>query len=414
MMRALTLLIALGPAAAAAPDEVVVIKAGRIIPVSGPEIQDGLILIRKGRIEAVGKSLEIPYDARVIDASKKVVLPGWIEAHSFRGVDRPNEQMPSVPFVSTFDSVNPVDPYFEDALRQGVTTIFVLPGNATLIGGQGCVVKPAGVTAEQITLVKNHGLKVSLLPRPGMSRMAHVAALRRELDEMAAYLKEQEEKKGVVPTSAGAPRPAGGTPEMEAKRETMGRFLEGKLPGFVYCPGPSDVLKAVELSKKYGFKMKLVLGRDCWKAAAEIAREKLEVVLPPDMVFWETDDDKHQEVLRALPAVFAKAGVKFALQTDTSSLGSAAMWHQAAVAVKHGVPRELAIKAATLHPAEILGLADLLGSIQKGRLANLQVLTGDPLDAQTWVDQVIVEGTVVYDRAKDEKLRRILDTRTGK
>ena len=396
-----------------AKDDVVVVKAGRIITVSGAEIEGGAILIRGGRIEAVGqeKDIQVPWDAKVIDASKKTVMPGWIEAHTFRGVDRPNENMPSVPFVSTFDSINPVDPYFEDALRQGVTSLFVLPGNQTMIGGQGCVLRPVGLTTEAMTVVKNHALKVSLAPRQGLSRMAHVAALRRELDEMVQYLKDLAEKKAEVPTGTGS---KDGAPEMDVKKETMARFLEGKLTAFVYCPGPQDVLKAIELSKQYKFRMKLVVGRDCWKAADAIAKEKLDVVLPADMAYWETDAEKHQEVLRVAPALFHKAGVKFAFQTDASSLGTNYHWYQAAVAVKHGVPREVAIRASTLHAAEILDLADRFGSIEKGKLANLVVLTGDPLDAMTWVDQVLVEGAIVYEREKDEKLKRVLETKPGK
>ncbi len=397
----------------AAGDDVIYIKAGRIITMSGAEIEGGAILIRAGRIEAVGKEkdIEAPWDAKVLDASKKVVMPGWIEAHSWRGTDRANEQVQSVPFVSTFDSINPVEPYFEDALRQGITSIFVLPGNATMIGGQGCVVRPVGVTTEQMTVVQNHALKISLLPRGGTSRMAHVAALRRELDEMQQYLKDLEEKKAEVPTGTGA---KGQPPEIDLKKETMSRLLSGKLPAFVYCPGPADVMKAIEISKKYKFRAKLVIGRDCWRAADLIAKEKLDVVLPPDMVFWEQDDETHKDVLRVLPAIFHKAGVKFAFQTDGASLGTSYHWYQCAAAVKHGLPRDAALRASTLSAAEILDMADRFGSIEKGKAGNLTILTGDPIDTQTWVDQVLIDGVVVYERDKDEKLKRILDMKVGK
>ena len=388
-------------------DDLLAVKAGKIITISGEDIVDGVILIRDGKIESVGKGLEIPWDAKVLDVSKQTVVPGYVETHTSRGVDRANENVPSVPFVSTFDSVNPLDPYFEEALRQGITTMFVAPGNGTMIGGQGCVLKPVGSITESMTLVKNHALKLSLEPRAGMSRMAHLAALRRELDEVLEYLKEHEEKRKEVPTAAGG-TPTGPAPEMEIKREVMAKFLQGKLTAFVYCPTASDVLRAIELSKKYKFKMKLVLGRDTWKAAADIAREKLEVILPADMIFWETDEEKHEEVLRVLPAIFAKAGVKYAFQTEISGTGSGYLWYQAAAAVRHGLPRADALRAVTRTPAEILGIDARVGSIEKGRDANLVVLTGDPLDARTWVDQVLVEGKTVYDRSKDSKLKRIL------
>lgn len=399
------LVAAAGPVSAV--DEIVIIKAGRIITGTGDEIRDGVIVIKGGRIEAVGKNLDAPWEGRVIDASDKVVIPGFIEAHATRGVDRPNENVPSVPYVSTFDAVNPLDPYFEECLRQGITTVFVSPGNGTMIGGQGCVLKPAGVTVEAMNVVKNHAMKLSLQPRGGASRMAHVAALRRELDEMLEYLQGLEEKKGEVPVAAGG-KGAGAKPEIEVKREAMARLLQAKMPALVYCDTSSDVLRAIELSKRYKFRMKLVLGRETWRAAPDIAQEKLEVILPADMIFWETDDTRHEEVLRVLPTVFFKAGIPFAFQTDGSSLGAGYLWYQAASAVRHGLPRAEAIKAATLNPARILGLADRLGSLEKGKDGNLVVLTGDPLDAQTWVDQVLIEGSVVYERSKDAKLQRVL------
>jgi imidazolonepropionase-like amidohydrolase len=407
MRLVLAVLVLAAPFVAPPKDDVVVVKAGRIITVSGEEIVDGVILIREGKIEAVGKGLEVPWDAKVIDFSKQTVVPGYVETHTSRGVDRANENVPSVPFVSTFDSVNPLDPYFEDSLRQGITTMFVSPGNGTMIGGQGCVLKPVGSTTETMTLVKNHALKLSLDPRPGMSRMAHLAALRRELDEVLDFLKDHEEKRREVPTSAGGTS-AGPAPEMEIKREVMAKFLQGKLTAFVYCPTASDVLRAIELSKKYKFRMKLVLGRDTWKAADDIAKEKLEVILPADMIFWETDEEKHEEVLRVLPAIFSKAGVKFAFQTESSATGSGYLWYQAAAAVRHGLSRADAIKAVTRIPAEILGIESRVGTIEKGKDANLVVLTGDPLDARTWVDQVLIEGKTVYERSKDTKLKRIL------
>ncbi len=245
----ITLAALLLPLLAVRFDDVVAVKAGRIITVSGDEIAGGVVLVRNGKIEAVGKDLDIPWDAKVVDASKRVVMPGFIEAHSFRGVDSPNENIPSVPFVTTFDSIAPANPYFEDSLRQGITTIFVAPGNWTMIGGQGCVIAPVGITAEKMTAAKNHAIKISLLPPQGVSRMAHLAALRKELDDMVEYLREYEERKQVK-VGAGQNEKA---PEIDVKREVMARLLQGKTPAFVYCPTAADVLKAIELSKQYKF-----------------------------------------------------------------------------------------------------------------------------------------------------------------
>jgi len=385
-------LLALTAVGAVPDDAAIAIKGARVIPVSGPELENAVILMRGGKIEAVGKDLEIPWDARVIDGSKKVVVPGFVEAHTFRGTDRPNERLASVPFVSTFDSINPVDPFYEDALRQGITTLGVMPGNDTMIGGQGCVVRPVGVTTESMMVVKNVALKISLRPRPGLSRMAHLAALRKELQEAADALKDKKA-------------------EPDSRREPLSRLLKGLLPAFVYCPTASDVHRAMELAETFKFKAKLVLGRDGWKAAAEIAKKGYEIVLDPELEYWETDEERHEEVRRFGGEAPAKAGIPFAFQTDALPHGSSYLWFQAATAVKNGLSRAEALRAATLAPAEILGLGSRIGSIEKGKDANVVILTGDPLDAQTWVDQVLIEGKTVYERAKDEKLKRVLEVK---
>ena len=377
--------------------DVIAVKGARIITVSGKEIKSGTILIRDGKIEEVGESVKIPFDAKVIDAEKQVVMPGFIEAHSFRGVDRPNERMTSVPFVSTFDSINPYDTYFEDALRQGVTTILIMPGNYTLIGGQGCVVRPVGATTEAMILAKDVALKISLQPRRGVSRMAHLAALRKELDAVKEWMAKAKTKKGKD------------APKSDPKREPLVRLMKGTLPAFVYCPTASDVHRAVDLSETYKFRMKLVVGADGWKAADLILKKKLEVVLSPRLSYWETDPRSHREVRRFGAAPFVRAKHPFALQSDSSLYGSSYLWFQAATAVKYGATRTQALRAVTLWPAECLGLGHRLGSIQKGKDANLLLLTGDPLDAQTWVERVIIEGKTVYERSKDRRLKRALE-----
>lgn len=113
--------------------------------------------------------------------------------------------------------------------------------------------------------------------------------------------------------------------------------------------------------------------------------------------------------MKIIPMIFHKAGVKFSFQTNTSQYGRRYPWHQAATAVKHRMDRTEALKSITLYPAQFIGVDDRLGSIEAGKEANLIFLTGDPLDAQTWVDQVMIGGEIVYERAKDERLKKLLE-----
>src|SRR5438477_5024374 len=162
--------------------EQLAIKGGKILPIVGAPIDGGVILIRDGKVQAVGKDLTIPSDYRVIDASGQVVLPGFIEAHSSRGMDQANERNNNVPFLSVVDAIDPGQEYFEDCRRNGVTTVAVVPGDDTMIGGQAAIIKTAGSYVEQMIVKRQAGIKISLRPPANRSRMSHLASLRKELD----------------------------------------------------------------------------------------------------------------------------------------------------------------------------------------------------------------------------------------
>src|SRR5438067_10199061 len=163
-------------------------KGVRILAVSRAPIDGGVILIRDGKIEAVGKDVAIPSDYRVIDAKGKVVMPGFIEAHSSRGMDQANERNDNVPFLSVVDSIDPGQEYFEDCLRNGVTTVAIVPGNDTMIGGQAAIIKTAGTYVDEMIVKRHAGIKISLRPGTGRSRMSHLASLRKELDTARDFL----------------------------------------------------------------------------------------------------------------------------------------------------------------------------------------------------------------------------------
>lgn len=384
-------------------EKVIVIKGGTILTMAGEPLKDGMIVVKGGRIEAVGQKLDVPWDATVIDATGKTLMPGFVEAHSYRGLDRSNENIGSVPFVSVFDAMNPVAPYFEDSLRQGITTIFVVPGNSGIIGGQGCVVRPRGLTIEEMIVSKNHGMKMSMAARQGQSKMATLAALRKDLDDVIEYIKGVEEGNQEIPVAA-EPRKK---KELDVKRIAMAELLKGKFPAYVYCGEASDVVRAFEVTQKYGIKATYVVGRDAWRAVDFIKKNNLSVILDSSIVYWETDEETREEVQRRVPKVFADAGVKFALQTAEGAMMDNQMWFQVATCVKMGVPRDEALKAATLHPAQAIGMGDRFGSIEKGKDANILFLSGDPLDSTTWVDKVMIEGAIAYEREKDTKLKRL-------
>jgi len=376
------------------------VEAGRIITIAGKDIKNGVILIEDGAIKAVGTDVEIPWDAFVIEARDQVVMPGFVMAHTSSGLDRENENMPEVPFISTFDSIDPISTFFEDSLRDGVVAMLVLPGNNTLLGGTGTIVKPYGRTVEE----RYAGLKISLQPSQNTSRMGHMQRFRRYMSELKDYLEDYAQRKADAEEEK---KPF--DEEIDVTKQSMVDLLNKKLTAFIYCDRAADVPKAIEIQKTHDLNTVLVLSPDCYKAVDLIAKSKLPVVLDPELIVWETNEQTNEEDMKVIPMIFDKAGVKFAFQTDTSQYGRRYLWYQAATAVKHGMQRQEALKSITLYPAQFIGVDNRLGSIETGKEATMLFLTGDPLDAQSWVDRVMITGEIVYERAKDERLKKLLE-----
>ncbi len=404
-MLLVLLLLGAGAAQGASVRRLVALKSKLVITGAGPEIPNATILIQDGIITEVGPAdrVKIPWNADVIDARDKVVMPGYVLAHTSDGLERENESMPDTPFLCTYDAIDPFRRFFKHALRNGITTILVLPGNRTRFGGMGTIVKPVGKTVDSMLIRTPYGLKISLSPAGGLTRMGHMQRLRERLDSVRRFLKRYEERKKEAKQSGKLFKD-----EIPFEMKPLKDLLEGKLLAFVYCPLASDVIRALELIKEYKFRAVLVLGRRTYRAASVIGRAKLPVILPPDIVFMEEDPLTGKAKRRVLPVIFRKAGVRFAFQIDWVSYDARYPWQVAAEAVKYGLSKAEAIRAFTVTPAEIIGMGRQVGQIRKGFRANLQLLTGDPLDPRTWVDKVLIDGEVVYDRAKDEYLKELL------
>lgn len=388
--------------------DTVAVKAGKAITLAGPTVDDAVILIQNGRITKVAKAgeVEVPWDARVIDASDKVVLPTWVLAHAPAGLRGGNEQMQNVPYVSVADAVDPSATFFEDCLRGGVGTVHVLPGNQTLLGGVGMVVKPTGRTVEDMAVLTSSGLKASLWAQGG-GRLGQIRKLRRALDEVREYLAdfdrrkrefEAEKKAGAIPADKEW------TEEHDRTKKPVIDLLARRLKGYLYVPSAAEVSEALRLSQELD--LTLVLGQNVHKAAVELARVKAPVILDDVIEFWESKEDSDEEQLVCTAKVLADQGVTFALSIGERG-PTGQPWWQLATCVRHGIDRRVALEALTLVPARILGLEDQLGSIAEGKLANLQILTGDPLQATTWVDMVLLAGEPVYERSKDPRLQHL-------
>lgn len=415
-----------------------VIEAGHVITRAGEDIENGVIVVENGRIAAIGKADEIerPWDAVVVGGPDYTAAPGFVEALTWNGMDRPNENLDVTPYLDVRDSIDPVHFYFEDCKRWGITTINVQQGTNTVIAGQGRIVKPVGMTVEEMTVRPMFGHMVSIDPKSGKSRATQRQALRnafgdlrRDLEglvqekrdeadtarrEALAQGREQEESKNPGRAMAGDGWKVEGLElvkrdEIDAKLLPLLEMAEGREFTFLYCGAPMDVQPAIDFAKANGLagRAALLLDDSCWKAADAIKAAGLPVILDSDMIHVETDPVTEAETETFVPKVFADKGIPFALRSANSSTNS--LWFQAAVCVANGMTREQALAAVTTTPAQILGLDKQVGSLEVGKAANVLLLTGDPLDITSRVHKVVIDGDVIYDHTQDSRNRHLLE-----
>ena len=411
-------------ALSAAPPAKVALTGGRIIPVVGDEIAVGTVLIEYGKITAVGKNVEIPYDAMEVDVSGKVVFPGLIDPHSSRALDISNENLPVTPFLDVYDAIDPSRLYLEDALRDGVTAIHVIVANNCVIGGLSRVVHPIGLTPDEMTIAAPTALKISVTAKRGSDQMAQMAKLRETFLELDDYLEklaeekyeesleEKDEKIDVGPEEAiKRGKELIETTDYDDKHRNLVKLTRGEMTSFIYCRRAVDVGHAVRIAKDNGFfdRSVLVLGPESYKAVNEVKASGRPVVLDAQLIHRERDPLTGKLSETFVPKVFADAGIMFALQPNpNASLAERYLNYQAARCVRHGVSRQTALESITINPAKMLNLGDRIGSLEVGKVANVLVLTGDPLDFNTWVDEVYINGIRAYRRDDDVRLKQLL------
>lgn len=390
--------------------DLVAIKAKTIHTITGPSIQDGVILLQNGRIKTIAKAsdVEIPWSATVIDASDKIVMPTWVLAHSSGGMRGSNESMQNVPWLTVADAIDPASTYFEGMLRNGVGTVHVLPGNNTLLAGSGLVVRPFGRTVEDMTVAANTGMKMSLLAGGG-SRLQKIREMRRAIAEIREYLANfhREKTEFEKEQAAGAiPKDKKWEKEIDRKKQAAVDLIEKKLKGWLYVPSFAELDEALRMGKDLD--LNFVLGANLDEAMPLLTKLKAAVVLDGALEYFETDPETRKEKQYCSAKMLADAGVPFALSLASSGPSSYPWW-QFGTCVRNGISRQQALEALTMVPAKMLGLSDQVGSLEVGKLGNIQILTGDPLQATTWVDTVVLEGAVVYERSKDPRLKYLFE-----
>jgi imidazolonepropionase-like amidohydrolase len=393
----------------------VAIVGGTILTV-GPAgtIEKGTVLIRDGRIAAVGRDVQVPAGATVIDATGRFVMPGIIDAHSHTAVEEGvNECTDSVTAeVRVADVIDHHDVAIYRELAGGVTTVNVLHGSCNTIGGQNAVLKlrwgkspeellfkeaPPGIKFALGENVKRSNFRAPGPPRYPATRMGVEVVLRENLREAQSYKREWDEYEKKLKAAKGPDRPL--APRKNLRLEELKDVLEGKVHVHAHCYRADEILMLIRVAEEFGFKVRTfqhVL--EGYKVAGEIARHGAGASTFSDWWAYKL------EAYDAIPynaAIMAAHGVKVSMNSDSDELARRLYW-EAAKAVKYGgVSEAEALEMVTLNPAWQLGVEARVGSIEVGKDGDIAIFSQHPFAPDTRVETTLVDGVVYFDRAKD-------------
>ncbi len=403
-------------------DQMIAITNGQVMTITQGTLEGGTVLVEGGRIVAVGREVEIPEDAQVYDAAGKVVMPGMIDAHCHVGLfpdgigwehsDGNEMTDPVTPHMRALDAVYPGDQAFKELVAAGVTTVLTGPGSGNLIGGQWvCLKTVPKPSVEQMVLLEPAGMKMALGENPKRvygeqkkapsTRMGNAAALRAALVDAQNYLEkwshyeteraEYQAKVEAQDEEAEAPKP----PERDLRLEALGKVLRREMVARIHAHRADDMLTAIRIAEEFGLDLTLEHATEGYKIADILASKGVPVTAGP--ILFSRVKYELKDMTPRNPGVMAKAGVKVAIQTDEMSAVKY-LAINAALAVREGMPEEEALKAITINAAEIIGVANRVGSLEVGKDADIVVLSGHPFDYRSVVELVLVDGQVAYTR----------------
>jgi imidazolonepropionase-like amidohydrolase len=390
---------------ASAQEQTHAFTGAHIIPIEGEPIENGVLLIRDGKILEVGSAdnVNIPSDAVSIDASGKVIMPGLVDTHSHLGEGDGGDRSSALhPDVRIMDTIDPRSDTFRKALSGGLTTINVMPGSGHLMSGQTVYLKLRKAnTIEEMLFYDEEtgiygGLKMAngtnpLGNKPFPQTRAKSAALVRAL-----FIEAQEYKQKIDEAKGDEDK----MPKRNMRLESLVEVLEGKRVVHNHTHRHDDILTAIRLSEEFGYKVVLQHVSEAWKVADEIAAAGV----PASIITIDAPGGKLEaiDIREENGAALEKAGALVAYHTDDGITDSRFFLRSAAIGVKQGMSREKALEAVTLAGAKMIERDDRVGSLIKGKDADFIILSGDPLSVYTMVEQTWIEGNKVWDQDNPE------------
>ena len=385
------------------------IKNAMIKTIAGKDIKNGCILIENGKIKDIGEKIAQPKGALLIDAAGRLTTPGLIDGHShvglfgegcaWEGEDYNEVADPVTPHLRAIDSINPMDEGFKTAVTGGVTTIGTGPGSANVIGGTFTCIKLYGQRVDDMVLRDNFAMKIAFGENPKRSygmhqkkspytRMATAALLRETLfkarrycDELTEYEKtdKKDNKK----------------PAFDMKLEALLPVMKRKISLKAHAHRADDIFTALRIAKEFKLDITLDHCTEGHLIVDELVKENKYLFIGPTFGAKPKLELLHKTF--ETTKILSGAGLKVCITTDAPVIPQQNLSLCAGFAVKAGMKEDNAWKAITLYPAEAIGVANRVGSLAKGKDADLVIFNGNPLfDVGSTVAYTIIDGNVVY------------------
>ena len=380
------------------------IRNARLFTMEGDGcIDGGDVLMDGGKVVATGTNLSAP-GAKVIDAHGAYATPGFVDPHTHIGLWADGERDdtgdgneatdPVTPQLRALDAVDPVDPCFAEACRAGVTSVAAGPGSANVLGGQFLAMKTHGKSLKTMLIKEPLAMKAAFGEnpkhvygsngkRPG-TRMGTAAVLREAFYEAREYMEKR------------AGKDADKRPAFNLKNEALAMVLRRELLLKMHAHRADDILTAIRLVKEFDLRASVEHCTEGHLIADELREAGVGVILGP--LLCDRSKPELKNLTMKAPAILHRAGVKFALMTDHGVIPEQYLPVEAGLCVREGLPEMEALRAITINAAEVIGLADRIGSLAPGKDADLVLFDGHPLETRTHASLVLVNGEIAYER----------------
>jgi imidazolonepropionase-like amidohydrolase len=398
-------------ASAQAPADTYAIRNARIVTVTGPVIERGTVVIAGGKIAAVGADAAVPSGAKTIDGTGLSVYPGMIDSGTVLGLTEIGSVSGSVDTAEIGDNnanvrvdvaIHPDTSHIPVTRVNGITTALTAPRGGA-ISGQSALINLDGWVVKEMVIKSPVAMHVSWpgglggggFGGFGGGQQRSLAEVRREQERQVENVRKilRDAKAYGDARDARAKDPSLPKHETDLRLEALVPVVRGQMPVVISVNTERDIRKAIEFVDEMKLKAIISGGAEAYKVSDQLRAKGIPVIVGPVLRMPLNEDDPYDAAFTNA-GLLAKAGVKIAFQTQDSAHSRDLPYH-VGMAAAFGLPKEEALKAVTIYPAEIFGVADRIGSIERGKIANLIVTDGDPLEVRTQVKHLFINGRQV-------------------